>query len=159
MKSAILILISLLFAQTTFAQLEKSIHQTFELDTFNQVNINLQGEVEIEKWAGNTIMAETKIKLYDASAGILSYFVKEGRYEIISHASGTQIELKSKDVVRKPIQTKNGQCFEEVMVKIYMPEDFESDDSDLWTRKEEATEEEVIEEQAKVAKDTLQNHQ
>lgn len=119
------------------AQLAESIHQSFEMDDYNSVYINLKGEVEVETWAGNTVLTETKIKLYDASKGILDYFIKLGRYEIETTNSSSRINLKSKDIVRRPIRTKNGECYEEVKVRVFLPDDFEAETKTVWVRKKE----------------------
>lgn len=137
------LLLCLSFTQIGQAQLEKMIHQTFDLSEMDAVRLNLAGDVEIEKWAGNTIMTETHIKLYEASQGIMYYFVKEGRYEIESDTMNeTSLRLKSKDMVRKPIKTKTGECYEEVLVKVYLPDDFEVDvnTDTVWNRIEEEEE-------------------
>ena len=49
------------FFQVASAQLTKVLHQTFEIDSVENVSISVVGEYEIEKWAGNNILTETKI--------------------------------------------------------------------------------------------------
>lgn len=66
-----------------FAQQQKTLHQTFEIEEVERLNIELYDEVEVEKWEGNTILTETKIEVHDATKGIFNHFVKEGRYEIL----------------------------------------------------------------------------
>lgn len=153
MKLTSLILTFLFFANICSAQLAESLHQAFEIDDFNTVQINLKGEVEVETWAGNTILTETKIKLYDASPGILNYFIKLGRYEIENKTSSQQVNLVSKDIVRRPIKTKNGDCFEEVRIRVFLPEDFEAKSETVWKRKMEG---EVTKEPIEEKKDSLE---
>lgn len=114
----------MLFALTAEAQLQKILHQSFELDEIENITLDLHGEYEIEVWEGNTILTETSVQLYDANPNILKFLVKNGRYEIESNGDGGTINLISKDKTRRAIKTKEGECFEFVNLKIFIPEDF-----------------------------------
>ena len=128
MRITFLILILISFSNFSNAQLSKVLHQTFEIDDVDTVSLNLVGEYEIEKWAGNAILTETTIELYDAKPGIFKYFIKEGRYEIIADVNETSVVLHAKDSERKSIRTKIGECYEFIKLKIFVPDDFNADD-------------------------------
>ena len=115
------------------AQLEKTIHQTFDVADFNSISIDLIGDsTKVVSWAGNSILTETNVKLYDASTSILTHFMeKEQRYEIQADANGSDLRLTSVKKERKPIRTKNGECPENVTIRIFVPEDFEQNGSRL----------------------------
>lgn len=121
------------------AQLEEVMHQTFEVGDMDGISLDLVGEYAIEKWAGNTIMTETKVKLYDASPAILNHFVnKDKRYEILADTLSSRLVLSSFDKERKPIRrSKETECFEEVNVRIFVPDTFEmtSDSTKTLVRK------------------------
>ena len=119
----------LVISQLATAQLSKVLHQSFEIGDVKTVSLNLVGEYEIEKWAGNTILTETSIEIYDAKPGIFNHFVKEGRYEIIADVQEATATLTSKDRERKSIRTKKGECYEFIKLKIFVPDDFNIDDS------------------------------
>jgi len=117
----------LLFCGLANAQHEKNIHKTFQIDSVDILSINLSGDnISIEPWAGNMILAQTNIKLFDAgSRGILKYFVDQGRYDLVlSEIENGEADLSSTKQKRAPIITKNGECREEVTVKLLVPEDF-----------------------------------
>jgi len=114
----------MLFALTAEAQLQKTLHQSFELDEIDNISLDLHGEYELETWEGNTILTKTSVQLYDANPNILKFLVKNGRYEIESKGDGGTINLISKDKNRRAIKTKEGECFEFVNLKIYIPSDF-----------------------------------
>ncbi len=117
---------------TSFAQLEKTIHQTFELNDAAGISLKLAGDYEIINWSGNQILTETNIKLYDASEGILKHFLKTGRYKILSDTSNTTtFALSSKDMQRKPIRTKYADCLEEVRIRVFVPEKFSREDGTI----------------------------
>lgn len=108
------------------AQLEKVMHQTFEVGNMEGISLDLVGEYDIEKWAGNTIMTETKVELYEASPAILNHFVsKDKRYEILADTLNNQLVLSSLDKERKPIRTKTQECPEIVHVRVFVPDTFE----------------------------------
>lgn len=118
----------LVISQLANAQLSKVLHQSFEIGDVKTVSLNLVGEYEIEKWAGNTILTETSIEIYDAKPGIFNHFIKEGRYEIIADVQEATAALTSKDSERKSIRTKKGECYEFIKLKIFVPDDFNIDD-------------------------------
>jgi len=120
-----LVLVTVSFGTTLFAQLKETIHQTFEIDEAESINLDIAGDYEIIKWAGNTLMSKTYIELSDAKPSILNYYLKEeGRYELEGNASGESFSLVSKDKNRRPIKYKELTCYEYTKVVIYVPDDF-----------------------------------
>ena len=123
----------------SFAQLEKVLHQTIDVDSINTIQVDIKGDVEIEIWVGNTILTETSVQLYDATPGIFKHFIEtEKRYEVVSETNNSAIRLYSFDSVRNSIRTKRGECFESVKVKVYIPDVFEVNDNLTMTRKIES---------------------
>lgn len=131
----LLFLLSFSIAQ---AQLEKVMHQTFEVGNVESIALDLVGEYSVEKWAGNTVMTETKVELYEASPAILNHFVsKDKRYEVIADTLNNQLLLSSLDKERKPIRTKKKnstnedgsietkECPEIVNMRIFLPDTYE----------------------------------
>lgn len=107
------------------AQEKTSFHQSFELtDSTNIILIELNNEYEYEFWAGNTILVQTEIELYNASKAVLSYFKEQGRYTIDSYTFLEEIKLVPQDSIQEPIQTKRGECFEIIKTKILLPDTF-----------------------------------
>jgi len=123
-KAAIVILFAFLAVSSVQAQLEKILHQSFDLTSINNITLDLYGEYEIEKWAGNSILTETSVQVYDASIGIFKHFVESGRYGIDANLDEESIALVSKDKKRTAIRTKKGECYEFVKVRIFVPDDF-----------------------------------
>jgi len=120
------IIILLLFSLSAQAQLERVIHQTFEIkDEVNMVGLDLLDSYEIEKWAGNNIMTVAKIELTGGANHILDFFVKEGRYEMEMKEEETSAILTNILKERKEMNWKNGLVYELVTIKMYVPEDFD----------------------------------
>lgn len=158
LKNLCLLLLITFTVNVAQAQLEKVLHQTFLLDDIDLVDLNIAGEVAVEEWAGNTIMTETKIRIFAGSRGIINYFVKAGRYDIIQDSLGSAgIRLHSKDNVRRPIKTQTGVCREEITVRVFVPEDFKQNGNGRLERiiEEEPLESPAIEPTAQVVKDSF----
>jgi len=133
-----LFLFTFLFSVSATAQLEKVMHQTFEVNDLESIQLDLTGEYTIEKWAGNTVMTETKVELYEASPAILNHFIEKAkRYEITADTLNTGLVLSSLDKERKPIRTKFAECPEIVNLRVFVPDNFEmtADSSQILVRK------------------------
>lgn len=129
MKPLVILLFFVSSITSVFGQLEKTIHQTFEVKAAKSIELNLAGEIIVVPWAGNTIMTETKVELYDASPSILKHFLEvERRYEIEMDTASASLLLRSFDLERREIRTRNGACPEIVQVKVFVPEEFEKQD-------------------------------
>ena len=128
------IFVVLLFVNTSSAQLQRFIHQTFTLDSANTFTIDLYGAFVVEQWAGDALMIETQVSLSDASEGILNHFIKEGRYEIKAKLDGEILTLFSKDKERRPIKTAKGERKEAVILRIFVPELWQAAGENTWAR-------------------------
>jgi len=118
------------------AQFEKILHQTFDVEEYNQIDFDFAGEYEIEQWAGNVVLTETKVQLYDASRSIFDYYVnKAERYKIKSEDKGKSILIRNSQAEKKSIRTKTGECYEIVKMRVFVPEDFTIASQTKLTRK------------------------
>ena len=143
MKSRNLLLLFFLAGSSAlFAQLKHTQHQTFQLDSINQVEIDLVDPYTVETWAGNQLMTETQVQLYQASESVLQFFLKNERYTIIKDSTvSNMMSLLSKDTERKRIRTKYGECEERISVRIFVPKNFEQKGDKVWARPAEEEEE------------------
>lgn len=109
------------------AQIEKTIHQTFELGEANTVQLDIYGDYTLSPWAGNNILVETNIQLYNSSEAILKHFIeKDQRYKVdVDTVSETTLQLFSHDKKRPAMRTKSGvSSAENVVVRIFVPDNF-----------------------------------
>ena len=123
-------------------------YQVFNVDSAKTVSLDITGIYEIHTWAGSSILVENNIQIWDASREILSYLIKDGRYDLtMDSTSGptpVEMEIFTKNKERKPIKRPDGKkCLELAVAKIFIPDTFiVSEDRKLLTRKkEEALEE------------------
>ena len=129
-KTFLTVISSFAFIMSTSAQLEKTIHQTFEIGDATTVILNLTGEIEIQPWASNSVMTKTVVQLFDASPAILNHLVeKEKRYAIEAEVAETSISINSTVKERKPINTHQGACPERVIIQVFLPDSFVAADS------------------------------
>ncbi|MEM6321389.1 MAG: hypothetical protein AAF960_27275 [Bacteroidota bacterium] len=99
------------------------IHQSFEMGDRKDITLTLDTPYEVETWAGNTILTETKVRMENIPPNILKHFIDQGRYEIVENLTDNAIELAFKEVNRRPIRTKNGEAEETIQIRIFVPED------------------------------------
>ena len=107
------------------AQFSKTMHTSFEADSARVIRVDIVGEVSVEPWAGNTVLVETRARLYNSSKGVFDYFVeREGRYDVLAEVEGETLRLYSKVPERKTVQSKSGVAREEVLVRVLLPKAF-----------------------------------
>ncbi|MFN0035599.1 MAG: hypothetical protein ACKVUS_11065 [Saprospiraceae bacterium] len=141
MKLLLPLLFALLFLQTAHAQMERTMYQVFEIDSAQTVKFEIAGEYNVLEWAGNSILVETNVQIWDASREILGHLIKDGRYDLATDSSASpnpkQVRIFTKHLDRKPIKRLDGQkCLEIAVTKIFVPDTFYiSDDKQRLTRK------------------------
>lgn len=115
----------LFFCASATAQVEKTIHQAFELENVSSVKLEIPGEYEIIPWASSSIMTETHVQLFQASPAILNHFVEKAkRYNFTLELSEGTAVLKAEDMKREPIKIRGVTLTELVVQKIYLPENY-----------------------------------
>jgi hypothetical protein len=125
-----LIFLALLTTQSrAFGQMERTIYQTFAIDSATTVTLDLVGftEIEISAWAGNEILTEVYIQIWDASPEILDYFVEQGRYQFEFIKANNEALISTKVRERKLIKTKlSGPrgCNEISKLKVFVPDNY-----------------------------------
>jgi len=141
-QAIFMVLLFLTGASFTHAQMERTMYQVFEVDSAQVVSLDVAGEYEILAWAGNSILVETNVQIWEASREILTHLIKSGRYDLATDSSAApnaaEIRIFTKNLERKPIKRPDGQkCLEIAVTKIFIPDTFvASDDRKKLTRKE-----------------------
>lgn len=115
-----------------WSQWREILHQTFEADSIHNVQLDIFGDYEIEPWAGNTILTETKVSLDCGNKNILEFLIEQGRYALEGKRTGADLLIVSKDKVRNPMRTNDQDCKETARVRIFLPDDFEQTGDHGW---------------------------
>jgi hypothetical protein len=126
MRYIFLFFLLALSASVALAQHQQVLHQTFQLDSLQELSLDLYDEYQIEPWAGDAILLETTVQLYDASSGILEFLVENDRYKVDADTleATTGLHLYSVKKERKAVRTSKGECYEVVKVRVFLPDSF-----------------------------------
>ena len=122
------ILIVGLSISACFAQVSKTIHQTFTLDDAEKINVNLETkEINYKETKGTRILVETKITLSLPNQSLLDFVVNNGRYNLIKSVDviSREISLSSKKN-KNVIILKGQECKEIIVHTIYVPSSVKS---------------------------------
>jgi hypothetical protein len=118
-----IILLVLLPACAAWAQMERTVYQIFPADSARSIRLDLVGQYELIPWAGDNVLAETHIQIWNASPEILDYLIEKERYAIDTLRTGDQFQLTSKVKDRKTIKNREKQeCHEVVGLKLFVPD-------------------------------------
>jgi hypothetical protein len=145
MRIAFPLVFLLLAAHSGLAQLKKTLHQTFELpDSATCLIFQLYEDdgftYTILPWAGNNIMAESKISVYKATQGIFNRLLADQRYELEAVEGKDTLAIRSFDLKRVPLRYEGKLAIEEGEVRIFIPDEFKQTGPYRYVRpKREAT--------------------
>lgn len=133
---AIFILFFSSLSVSLFAQLEKTIHQTFNVTDAKNIMIDLPVEYELKTWPGDVVLVETNIKLEQATSAVMNFVVENGRYQVtLDDKNGGNFSLTYKKKSREKLKTKAGECIETVTTRIFIPEFFDIlNKTQLWRK-------------------------
>ena len=133
---------SFLLQSVVTAQIHDRLHWVFPVDSVNQVDFDLVDPFVVDNWDGNQIMVTSEITVYNATKGIMKFFIEENkRWEIIDTLQNGILTIDSYQSRRAPIQSGGEECYEIVKVKVFLPSDYmRKADSESWIRKKEEEE-------------------
>lgn len=127
----------LLAGATARAQLKKTLHQTFEVpDSTAYLVFGLYAgdTYTIEPWAGNNIMTEAQVSVYSSTQPVFDHLVENGRYGFEAKEGRDTLSLSSTDLKRLAIRAAGMQAFEEVSVRIFIPDSFKKAGDYVYSR-------------------------
>lgn len=112
-----------------FAQMERTVYQHFEVDSAQTVTLDIVGFTypELHVWAGNSILTEANIQVWDATPEVVQELIKTGRYAFDVEKTGDSLRIftkvrKREDIKMYGMRTK---CVEQTTVKIFIPDIYE----------------------------------
>ena len=118
------------------AQMERTVYQVFEVDSIQTVVLDIVGFTypELHVWAGNNILTEANIQVWEASPEIVNYLIEQGRYAFDSEKKDDVLRVftkirKREDIKLPGMKTK---CVEQTTVKVFIPDIYEWDPAE-WT--------------------------
>ena len=136
MKYLLVFLAGLLSAFTAAAQMERTVYQVFEVDSIQSITLDIVGFTypELHVWAGNNILTEANIQVWDASPEIVKYLIEKGRYAFDQEKSANTLRIFSKVRKREDIKLPGmtSKCTEQTTIKVFVPDIYEWDPAE-WT--------------------------
>jgi len=105
------------------AQASKTVHQTFQLDGAQKVNINVVGtKVDIRETKGSRVLIEMSIRLSVPNERLLDYVINNGRYDLLHELNLTTGELTiTSPRTNNVLLVKGQECYEEITYVVYLP--------------------------------------
>ncbi|MBK9338394.1 MAG: hypothetical protein IPM98_18365 [Lewinellaceae bacterium] len=132
----ILALSCLWLSSNTYAQMERTVYQVFEVDSVQTVTLDIINFTypELHIWAGNNILTEANIQLWDASPEVVNHLIDKGRYAFESDKTGETLRIFTKIRQREDIKMPGmrSKCVEQTTIKVFVPDIYEFDPAE-WT--------------------------
>ncbi len=120
MKLVFTFLLTFSVALQSYAQVVKTLYKTFKSENITALNLQFDYETEIEEWKDRKILIETTVSITNSKRHILDALAEAGRYEL-KVQEGSTLALNFKDL-SKTITYKGVECWENLTVKVYVPE-------------------------------------
>lgn len=139
MKNLLLLITLMFITNFTFAQTEKTVVKTFNLQGNTSVVLNLNGDVEVQEWSESTLRVHMNIKLENSNVHMLKYLLTQGRYNLKLENTDSGVSITSPGRDKDVIINKDGDKLSEaVSYTVFVPQN-------VTTKivNEEAVEEEV----------------
>lgn len=127
---------ALWFACSASAQMERTVYQVFEVDSVQTITLDIVNFTypELHIWAGNSVLTEANIQVWDASPEIVNDMIKEGRYAFDSEKAGESLRIFTKQRKREDVrrQSTPSKFVEQTTIKVFVPDIYEFDPAE-WT--------------------------
>lgn len=117
------VLFGLFLPFDTIAQSAKTLHQTFQTDNAQKININVVGsKVEMRETKGSRILVEMTIILSVPNERLLDFVINKGRYDLSKELDSTTGELTiSSQRTNNVLIVQGKECYEEINYIFYIP--------------------------------------
>ncbi|MEL7426616.1 MAG: hypothetical protein AAFN81_26725, partial [Bacteroidota bacterium] len=81
---------------SAIAQIHDRLHWVFPVDSVDQIDFDLVDPYEANSWDGNQIMVTSEVTVYNATKGIVRFFMEDDRrWDVIDTLMGTTLLLDS----------------------------------------------------------------
>ncbi len=122
MKRLLAIIGLVLVTNIMFAQTEKTLVKTFNLQGSTAVVLDLDGEVVIKEWGEKTMRIHMNIQLENTNVHMLKYLMTKGRYNLNIDNSGSASVVTSPGRKQDVIINKQGDTLKEnVTYIVFVP--------------------------------------
>lgn len=120
MKNAILLVLFVAFGTLLGAQTEKTLVKAFNLDGYQSIVLDLDGEVDVQRWDNDIVRIQMHIQVENFSAAILKSLIAAGRYNL-DGAAGEQFVISATNR-KKSVVIRGNPLKDRVTYTVYVPE-------------------------------------
>ena len=118
----ILFLILTLAGSSLLAQsAQKTLVKSFNVDDVSQVNLRVDGPVEVKTWKQKTVRIVMEISLFNRPESFLKGMISAGRYNLLSFTKADIMTIIQPGI-KKEVRLKDGQLRESFRYLVYAPE-------------------------------------
>jgi hypothetical protein len=110
------------------AQVIKRYHQNFSVDSLSSLRLEVEGDVAVNTWAGNTLLVEISVNSANGSNSVLNFLQKEGRYDLELQTTVVDGVLRQKAGQRQGFKIKGVDLEEIIKYTISVPDSFIAED-------------------------------
>lgn len=122
MKNLLTLIILVLTTSFSFAQTEKTLVKTFNLQGNTSVILDLDGNVEVQEWGESTMRVHMTIKLENSNVHMLKYLLTQGRYNLVLKNSDEGAVVTSPGRKKAVVINKAGDVLTEmVSYTVFVP--------------------------------------
>lgn len=98
-------------------------HKTITANNIQQVNLDVEGNVNIKSTKGSRILVEVNIKIGVPNKNLVDYLIKSGRYDLVVERKENVGEMIiSSKKTKNVLMVKGKECKEELEYTIFLPE-------------------------------------
>ncbi len=126
----------LLFSLPVSGQLRRILYTTVPGDSILNIQFDLQDNFSVHHWQNSAVFIESEIVLATCQEGIFKHVIDEGRYTLNSVFKAPGLTVSQAIPKRASLTSQKGPCDETIHHRVYIPADFEQENTRRWTRKE-----------------------
>lgn len=125
MKNIIFLFALILVTSSSVAQqAQKNLLKTFDLNGQRQVVLNLDGDVNIERWNNGTLRVQMDISYENANVHIMKYMISKGRYNLAMSSTADGLVIEHPNTLDPAKISKDGTLLKEAIVyTVVLPKD------------------------------------
>ena len=117
MKNIIFLVAFMLVTSISVAQqAQKNLLKTFDLNSQTEVVLNLDGDVNIERWNNSTLRVHMDIAYENANVHVMKYLISKGRYNLTISPATDGLVIEHPNKTDSPKISKDGTLLKESIV-------------------------------------------
>lgn len=123
MKNIILVLFMFITSISVAQQVQKTLLKTFNISNSEQVVLDINGVVNVEKWSNPTVRIQMEITYKNANVHVMKHLITKGRYNFKSEVTPDGYAISIPEISKAVQISKDGKMLEETITyTVFVPE-------------------------------------